>query len=51
VWFEGDPPSEFRARLIEVAEHIRGETPIAVAATPEDLYAAVRAWVEALTPR
>lgn len=49
VWFEGDPPSELRARLVEVVEHTRGERPVAVTATAEDLYAAVRAWIEALT--
>lgn len=51
VWFEGEPPTEFRARVVEVAEHVAGESPVAVAATAEDLYAAVRVWVEALTPR
>jgi hypothetical protein len=51
LWFDGDPPTELRARLVEVTEYVRGERPVAVAATAEDLYSAVRDWVEALTPR
>jgi hypothetical protein len=50
VWFEGDPPTELRARLVEVGEHIIGERTVAVAATVEDVSAAVRAWVQSLTP-
>lgn len=51
VWFEGDPPSDLRARLIEVLRHSSRERVVATVATPEDLRAAVQAWIDALTSR
>jgi hypothetical protein len=49
VWFEGNSRIELRARIVEVAGGSSGEELVATVATPEDLYAAVRSWVEQLT--
>jgi len=49
VWFEGNPPTEFRGRLEEVAEGSSPDRVTATVATPEDLYASVRSWVDRLT--
>jgi hypothetical protein len=51
IWFEGDPPAELRARLMEVAGGESRDEVIATVATAEDLYASIRVWVEGLTPR
>jgi hypothetical protein len=51
VWFEGDPPTELRARLVEVADSSPPDEVIATVATLEDLLGSFRAWVEGLTPR
>jgi hypothetical protein len=50
IWFEGDPPTEFRGRIVEVVKGASSDRVIASVATPQDLYACVRSWVERLTP-
>jgi hypothetical protein len=51
VWFEGEPPSKLRARVVEVVESNINERTVATVATAEDLYEAVRSWIGGLTPQ
>jgi hypothetical protein len=50
VWFEGDGSTELRARIVRIPDSFRTDNVSAVAA-PEEIYTAVRAWVEELTLR
>ena len=47
VWIEGDPAGGFRARITHTLDSTGREQTTAAAAEPEDVYAAVRTWVEA----
>jgi hypothetical protein len=51
VWFEGDPPSEIRARIVEVVDPPINERTVATVASAEDLNDAVRSWIEKLAPQ
>jgi hypothetical protein len=51
VWFEGNPPSDLRARLVEVAESHSADHVIATVANVADLTAALASWIEGLTVR
>jgi hypothetical protein len=51
VWFEGDPPSELRARVVEVVDPPINERTVATVATAGDLNDAVRSWIETLAPQ
>ena len=50
VWFEGDPSTGLRARLVRISDAL-GPKQVSAAAAPEEIYVAVRAWVEELTLR
>jgi hypothetical protein len=51
VWFEGDPPSALRVRLLEVTDGSTPDRVIATVATVDALVVSVRAWVEGLMRR
>ena len=46
LWIETDAHEGFRARITQTLDSTDDERSIATAAHPEDLYAAVRTWVE-----
>jgi len=47
LWIEGDAHGGFRARITQALDSASREQTMATAADPEDVYAVVRAWVEA----
>ena len=47
VWTEGHPRTGFRARITQTLDSSASERKVATAATPDDIYAAIRTWVEA----
>lgn len=49
VWFEGGPPNDFRASLVDVTDDSSLERVVATVATREALCSAVCSWVEELT--
>jgi hypothetical protein len=51
VWFDGGPPSEFRCRLVELAEDGSSDGMTETLATPDDVCARVRSWMDRLTDR
>jgi hypothetical protein len=48
AWFEDDPESGLRARILTSLDVTEPVVAIAVAATTEDVLAAVRSWLDAL---
>jgi hypothetical protein len=49
VWFDGDPSSLLRARVVEVADSSPREQVIATVGTSEALHTAIRSWIDGLT--
>lgn len=47
LWIEADAREGFRARITQTLDSTSRERPMATAAHPEEVYAAVRTWVEA----
>ena len=48
LWIEGNPDEGFRARITQTLDSTGAEdATAAAAAVPEDVYTAVRSWVEA----
>lgn len=47
LWIEANPRDGFRARITRTLDAAGPEQADATAATPEDVYAVVRTWVEA----
>ena len=47
LWIEGNALEGLRARITQTLDSSKPEQATAAAATPEDIYAAVRTWVEA----
>ena len=47
LWIESTGPGGFRARITQTLDSTGPEEAMATAATPEDIYAVVRSWVEA----
>ncbi len=47
LWIEANPRDGFRARITRTLDAAGPEQAAATAATPEDIYAVVRTWVEA----
>ena len=47
LWIEADPRDGFRARITRTLDATSTEQSTAAAATPEDVYAVVRTWVDA----
>jgi len=48
VWIEGESPVDgLRARITQTIDLLAGAEMIAAAATADDVYAAVREWLEA----
>jgi hypothetical protein len=46
LWLEGNPRDGFRARITQTLDSTRPEQSMATAGNPDDVYAAVRTWVE-----
>ena len=46
LWIEGNAHEGFRARITQTGDSAGPEKAMSTAANPEDLYAAVRTWVE-----
>ena len=46
LWIEGSRHEGFRARITRTLDSTGPEEEMATAATPEDIYAVVRTWVE-----
>ncbi len=46
LWLEGDPREGFRARITQTLDSARPEQAMATAGNPDDVYTAVRTWVE-----
>lgn len=49
LWMEPHATDGFRARITQTLDSATDEQKSAMAARPEDVYAAVRTWVEAFT--
>lgn len=49
LWIERDSPDGFRARITQTLDSTGHEQAMAAASDPEDVYATVRAWVEAFS--
>jgi hypothetical protein len=47
LWVENDVLLGFRARITQTMDSLEPEQSSAMAASPEDVYSAVRTWVEA----
>lgn len=47
LWIEGNAREGFRARITQTLDSTGREQAMASAANPEDIYTAVRTWVEA----
>ena len=47
LWNEGHTRDGFRARITQTLDSADREQTVATAASPEDIYAVVRTWVEA----
>ena len=47
LWIEGNARDGFRARITQMLDSASAEKAMAAAANPEDVYAAIRTWVEA----
>jgi hypothetical protein len=51
LWNEGHTRDGFRARITQTLDSADHEQTVATAASPEDIYAVVRTWVEAFVVR
>lgn len=51
LWIEGDAREGFRARITQTLDSTCDEQATATAASPQDIYAVVRTWVEAFIDR
>jgi hypothetical protein len=49
VWFEGEPSSLLRARVVEVGDSSPREQVIATVGSRDALHAAIRSWLDGLT--
>ena len=47
LWIDGNPRDGLRARITQTLDTADAEQSMATAADPEDIYAAVRTWIEA----
>jgi antitoxin component HigA of HigAB toxin-antitoxin module len=47
LWNEGHTSEGFRARITQTLDSADSEQAVASAATPDDVYAVIRTWVEA----
>lgn len=51
LWIEANATKGFRARITQALDSADPEQAMATAATPEDVYAAVKTWVETFVNR
>jgi hypothetical protein len=51
AWHEDDPAASLRVRITSTLDISRGDELVSAAATPEEVYEALRAWLEAFLAR
>jgi hypothetical protein len=48
LWIEGNPRDGLRARIMQTLDSTGNEQAMSTAASPEEIYAAVKTWVETI---
>lgn len=48
LWIEGNPRDGLRARIMQTLDSTGNERAVSTAGSPEEIYAVVKTWVEAI---